>query len=339
MEDYHHQLIIAYFEKNISDDGLNQLQDWIEECAENLAQFSDTIQILEAARAYLKTPERTAQSWAKIEAHVAAYPAHRKVVNKKWTWLSVAAACLIVSLSGWLDYRMFSHHMQPEYAIVSNVDGRHSKIVLPDNSTVILSGGSSLKYTKNFDGDSREIILDGEAFFDVVHLVKKPFIVKTGKISTVVLGTSFNIKAYHADKKVAVTVLTGKVGMVANITGKNQLVKYLVKNEQININTQSGLYTFNTADAAAITSWTVNNFAFYNTAFKDIAASLEHHYGVKIDFTEADMGNIRLTSKLKNLPLTQVMDNLCALSGLAYTQKNKQLFISHNYQKGGSIMK
>ncbi|MES2375485.1 MAG: FecR domain-containing protein [Bacteroidota bacterium] len=339
MKDNHYQLIIAYFEKTISDDGLTQLKDWIEESAENLAQFSDTIKILEASRTYLKAPERTAQSWVKIQSHIATSSRPRKIAFEKRRWLSAAAACFIISLSVWLGYRTYSSRVQPEYATVSNADGRHSKIILPDNSTVILSGGSTLKYAKNFDGDSRMIMLDGEAFFDVVHKANKPFVVKTGKISTVVLGTSFNIKAYHADNKVAVTVLTGKVGMLAAINGKSKLVKYLVKNEQININTRSGLYTFNTIDAAAVTSWTVNDFAFYNMPFKDIATSLEHHYGVKIEFTDADLGNIRLTAKIKNLALTQAMDNLCALSGLDYTRKNKQLFISHNHQKGGSIMK
>ena len=339
MEDNNNRLIIAYFEKTISDEGLTQLQNWIEESAENLAQFSETIRILEASKSYLKNPQYSAKSWTKIHAHINATEEPIKTGINKWRWLSVAAACLIACLGGGVAYKIVKSNTQPEYATISNVDGKHTKIVLPDNSTVILSGGSTLKYAKNFDGDKRLIQLDGEAFFDVVHQTQKPFIVKTGQISTVVLGTSFNIKAYHADNKVAVTVLTGKVGILAAINGKQQLIKYMVKDEQININTQNGLYTFNTADAETITSWTANNFVFYNTPFKDIAASFEHHYGVKIEFTDADLGNIRLTAKFKNLALTQAMDNLCSLSGLAYTQKNKHLFISHTNQKGGSIMK
>lgn len=339
MKDNYHLLIITYFEKTISDEGLNQLHDWIEESAENLAQFSETIQILEGSRLYLKMPENTAQSWAKIKTHASAHPELRKASDKKWKLLWIAAACFLISLSGWLAYSAVKARMQPRYATVINPEGRHSKIVLPDSSTVILSGGSTLKYAKNFNGDERIILLDGEAFFDVVHQPKKPFVVKTGNISTVVFGTSFNIKAYHQDNRITVTVLIGKVGMVAHINGKAQLVKYLVKDEQININTQSGLYTFNPTDAAAVTSWTASNFVFYNTAFKNIAAALAHHYGVKIEFTDAELGNIRLTAKFKNMPLTQAMANLCSLSGAAYTQKNKQLFISHQYQKGGSIMK
>lgn len=338
MEDYYYGLIIAYFDRTISDEGLTQLQNWIEESAENLTQFSETIHILEASRAHLKTPERTAQSWAKVQAHAAATAPQKNRTNKL-KWLSIAAACLLIPFGGWFGYRAFGPDMKPEFATISNADGKHSKIILPDSSTVYLSGGSTLKYAKNFDGDKRAIQLDGEAFFDVMHMVKKPFVVKTGQISTVVLGTSFNIKAYHTDNKVSVTVASGKVGMMANIDGKEKFVKYLIKDEQININTQTGLYTFNDIDAEAVKSWVANNFVFYNTRFKDIASSFEHHYGVKIQFTDADLGNIRLTAKINNRSLQQAMKDLCELSNLAYTQRNNQVFISHNYQKGGSIMK
>lgn len=338
MKDNNYDLILAYFDKTISDEGLTQLQHWIDRSAENQAQFIKTIRILEAARASLNTPKRAVQNLARVQAHAIANPITKHSI-KKWKWLSVAAACLMIGLSGWFGYREYNNNLQPEYATISNADGMHAKIVLPDNSTVMLSGGTTLKYPKKFNGDRRMVILDGEAFFDVVHLKKRPFVVKTAKISTIVFGTSFNVKAYHADNKVAVTVLTGKVGVVTNMNGQEEMVKYLVKNEQININTQNGIYTFNKTDAKAVRSWVANNFVFYNAPFKDIATSLEHHYGVKIRFTDTDLGNIRLTAKFNNSSLNQAMDDLCTLSGLAYTQKHKQLFISHNNQKGGSIMK
>jgi transmembrane sensor len=337
--DNNYQLVISYFDKTISDEGLTQLQQWIEESPNNQVLFVETIQILEASHSYLKSPERTAQSWDKIQSHITVNSQPQKPAIKKWKWLSVAAACLAVGFCGWLAFNSLRNQMQPVYATISNKDGRYSKITLPDSSTVILSGGSTLKYPQNFDDTQREVFLNGEAFFDVIHHTKRPFIVKTGKISTVVLGTSFNIKAYHSDNYIAVTVLTGKVGVMANTNGQEQLVKYLVKNEQINVNTQTGLYTFNQVDAGTVTGWINNNLTFYNIRFKDITASLEHHYGVKIHFTDAELGDVRLTAKLKNQTLPQAMDNLCELAGLSYTQKNKQLFISPNDQKGGSIMR
>ena len=340
MEDKSYQLIIDYFEKTISDDGLTQLQEWIEVSPDNLAQFSETIQILEASKSYFKQTEHPEKMWAKINAHISQQESLEPVPVQKRRWLAYAAACFLVCTSGWLVYKSLNRKptLTAEYEVISNADGKHSKLLLPDSSTVYLGGGSKLKYAKNFAGKTRAVYLDGEAFFDVVHQAK-PFTVKSGQITTVVLGTSFNVKAYAAENKVAVTVKTGKVGVMADVRGKSQVVKYLLPNEQININTVSGLYTFNTTDARAINSWIHNDFTFYDTSLEEIAASMEHYYGVQIEFTEPDLGRVRLTAKFKNISLKQAMENLSALSGLAYTQKGAHVFISNNNQKGGKIMK
>ncbi|WP_121809601.1 FecR family protein [Mucilaginibacter kameinonensis] len=338
MEDNSYRLIVEYFEKTISDDGLTQLQEWIEESPENLAQFSETIQILEASKAYFKQPEHIESSWAKINAHITQPQISAKKQTPKFNWIAYAAACLLICATGWFGYRYFNQSPALVYEEISNADGKHSKIVLPDGSVVYLGGGSKFKYAKNFDGEKRDVTLDGEAFFDVVHKAN-PFVVKSGDIITVVLGTSFNVRAYLAEHKVAVTVQSGKVGVMASVHGKPQLVKYLVKDEAISINTQNGIYTFNNTDASAVSAWINNEFVFYNTTYREIAASLEHHYGVKIRFTEQDLGNVRLTAKLRGMTLVDAMETLSALSGLGYTQKGDQLFISNNNQKGGSIMK
>lgn len=341
MEDKSYQLIIAYFEKTISDDGLTQLQEWIETSPGNLAQFSETIQILEASKSYFKQPEHTETSWVGISAYINKPAAPPKLNTKKTRWLAYAAASLIICASGWLGYKSLNNQkkLAADYEIISNADGKHSGFLLPDSSTVYLGGGSKLKYAKNFTGKTRTVYLDGEAFFDVVHQVKRPFTVKSGQITTIVLGTSFNVKAYAAENKVAVTVKTGKVGVMADVNGKSQLVRYLLPDEQININSENGLYKFNKTNAEAVTSWVNNDFVFYDTSLKDIAASLEHHYGVQIEFTDPDLSKIRLTAKFNNISLQQAMENLSALSGLAYTPKGKHLFISNNNQKGGKIMK
>jgi transmembrane sensor len=340
MEESYHWLIIAYFEKTISDEGLTALQDWIEEHPDNLTQFSDTIHILEAAKASLKRPDNAGETWAKINAHITQHQAPAVVRPIKQNWLAYAASVLIVCAAGWFGYKNIFHKTTADaFAVVSNPNGKRSKLILPDGSVAYLAGGSTLRYAKNFNGDKRELFLNGEAFFDVVHRTDKPFVVKSGEISTVVLGTSFNVKAYGADDKVTVTVATGKVGVMATVNGKNQLVKYLTPDEQININTQTGLFAFNRANAAEVSGWTNNNLVFYNTTLKGIADALERQYGVRIDFTEPELGHVRLTTRLMNMPLEQAMDNLTLLSGLAYTQNGKHLFISNTNEKGGRIMK
>ncbi|WP_442590936.1 FecR family protein [Pedobacter sp. AW31-3R] len=344
MEDKNYWLILSYFDKTISDDGLTQLQEWIEEHPDNLEMFSETIQILGASKGYFKQPEHTAANWAKISAHIHAevLPEEKKTIKaSRLKWMMYAAIFFLIAVAGLMNDKMIFHRkaLPVDYAQINNPDGQHSKIVLPDSSVIYLGGGSKLRYARKFDGAERTVYLDGEAFFDVVHQSKRPFVVKSGNIATVVLGTSFNIKAFTAKNSVAVTVNTGKVGVMSNLNGKSRLVKFLTPNEQMEINTLTGLYTFNTTDAQAVSGWRDNNFVYYNTPLKEIAASLEHHYGVKIEFTDNILGESRLTAKFNSMSLHQIMDNLAELSSIAYTQKGNHFFISNTNQKGGRIMK
>lgn len=74
-------------------------------------------------------------------------------------------------------------------------------LTLPDGTTVVLQANSRLRYPEKFTGNTREITLSGEAYFDVAHDAQKPFIIHTGKIRTTVLGTAFKISAMPGGKK------------------------------------------------------------------------------------------------------------------------------------------
>lgn len=211
MEEQSYRLIVEYFEKTISDEGLTQLQEWIEENPEHLEQFSETIEILEASRVYFRNRDNAAQTWSRVQAHIDQGERPVMRIKKKVRWLAYAAVVLLMSTFSMVFY--FHKTTTPiDYAELSNPNGQHSRILLPDSSIVYLSGGSKIRYEKTFLGTKRMVYLDGEAFFDVVHQSKRPFVVKSGEITTIVLGTSFNVKAYASENKVDVTVRTGKVG-------------------------------------------------------------------------------------------------------------------------------
>lgn len=82
---------------------------------------------------------------------------------------------------------------------------------LSDSTHIILNKNSSLSYPENFNTDVRRVTLTGEAFFEVKHNDKIPFIITAGNTETKVLGTSFNIKEDHVQKKVELSVISGKV--------------------------------------------------------------------------------------------------------------------------------
>jgi ferric-dicitrate binding protein FerR (iron transport regulator) len=98
-----------------------------------------------------------------------------------------------------------------EIAEVFEAQGTQSRITLLDGSVVTLKDGSRLNLKNNFSGNTREITLEGEAFFEIAHNPKKPFIIHTGSVKTTVLGTSFSIKAIPGETSITVAVTEGKV--------------------------------------------------------------------------------------------------------------------------------
>jgi transmembrane sensor len=363
MEDRNNKLIAAYFDKTIDDDGLAELKEWLESSEENQHIFSDTIRILTASKSFFVPPVKQEASWSRIAAHIAATKdksadltnppsalvdetlipgsaSALQLYNVK-NWLIAALTFFGISTAALVTYQQFATKqvIPVTYTSLSNPEGRSSRVTLPDGSIIHLGAGSKISYEKSFSGKKRMISLDGEAFFDVKHKADRPFVVKSGKVSTVVLGTSFNIKAFSAAARILVTVNSGKVGVMTNVKGKSGVVNFLLPDEQLEISTADGVVVKNTINASAVSGWTENNFVYYNTSLKDITSSLARHYGVKFNIADEQLGKIKLTAKFNNMPLAEVTDNLEQLSGLSFKLHNKEITVLRHLQKRRAKMK
>jgi hypothetical protein len=166
------------------------------------------------------------------------FPTHQLIPGKKFfTPLRIAASVLflaipvslIIYLTGSAKPVLPVHQQvavqMPETPKVKmlGVATTDSAVIfyLPDSTRIFLNKNSSLTYPENFDGLTRTVILTGEAFFEVKRNEHKPFIIEAGNTETKVLGTSFNIKEDAKNKKVEVSVVTGKVQFKAKKNTKN----------------------------------------------------------------------------------------------------------------------
>ncbi|MCR6718728.1 MAG: FecR family protein [Chitinophagaceae bacterium] len=95
-----------------------------------------------------------------------------------------------------------------------NAKGVKSTIALADGSKVWLNADSKIQYPARFTGNTREVFLNGEAFFDIEKNPEKPFIIHLTNGTIRVLGTSFNVKAYDGETIVETSVATGKVAFI-----------------------------------------------------------------------------------------------------------------------------
>lgn len=121
---------------------------------------------------------------------------------------------VVVGEEGCLIYREVEQ-ASPEWDTVSLhkvITGRKNyMLTLNDGTQVWLNGNSELEYPVRFVGEERVVTLRGEAYFEVARDTARPFIVKTDRLQTKVLGTSFNIKAYPEEEKIYATLLSGRV--------------------------------------------------------------------------------------------------------------------------------
>lgn len=210
--------------------------------------------------------------------------------------------------------------------------GQRGKIILADGSTVFLNGASTLRYPQSFDGTIRKVTLvEGEAFFDIKHDVKKPFIVEANGINVRVLGTAFNVRSYNTFDDIKVTVSRGKVAVKAIDPAKSDKQTVLVVNEQVTINKHSFNLQKNHVDSKSISDWTEGKFVFDNESLGNIAATLQYTRNITVHFAKNELKSIHCSAHFENADsLEDIIFALSRANGLNYTIKNNEVFLKKN---------
>lgn len=183
------------------------------------------------------------------------------------------------------------------YTIVNNEDLKSNKVafntiqtprggqyqvVLPDGTKVWLNAASSLKYPEVFVGNTRNVELTGEAYFEVSKNKAMPFHVKSKFQDVEVLGTHFNINSYLDERNIKTTLLEGSV-KVSN----SKSVRILKPGQQsiAGISENSSIQLASEVDTDDETAWKNGLFQFNNSDLKIILTQLERWYDIKIDYT------------------------------------------------------
>ena len=239
----------------------------------------------------------------------------------RWS-LGAAAAILIMFSAGYLFFsnRNPVSNNQPLLSVSSSA-GQQKKITLTDGTEVTLNSQSTLHYKDVFNGAKREVYLEGEAFFNVVHDAQHPFIVHTQKLHVQVLGTSFNVSAYTRDRKTTVSVATGKVGV--NVSNSSH-ADMLLPGDRLSYNGNIQTDHINPDD---VLGWQKGILIFHQESIRDIAPVLERYYGVHIYFGKNNNPGKQVTAAFKQKTLSQVMVILSQTAGFTYQLTNNEIHI------------
>lgn len=187
-------------------------------------------------------------------------------------------------------------------------------IELSDGTEVHLNASSSLRFPFIFPGKTREVYLEGEAFFTVSHNPSQPFIVHTGTASVIALGTAFNVNSY--DSKVMTTSLVQ--GTV--ITDVGDSLDVTLKPGYEAIYRPGEPFRVKRFDETVTLGWRDGIYRFVNKPLEDISPVVLRWFGLKVDFATPLMANRSFSASLdKDKPLIGFLNEVC--DGLDYDYK------------------
>jgi ferric-dicitrate binding protein FerR (iron transport regulator) len=227
----------------------------------------------------------------------------------------IAALFIIIILSATVFYLT----LRPRITTVPQVPDQSSYakyLILPDGSKVIVHANSKVEYPRQFAGNTRQVTLTGEAYFDIKHNTEKPFIIHTGKLKTTVLGTAFNIKAYPNSTDITVTVTRGRV----KVEDDKKVLGILTHDKQLVYNLPQATVQKQAVVATEAVKWTKENMVFESVAFETITAQISRRYGITIRFTNEDIKKCPVTASFSGTEsLEEVISFLCLARNATYT--------------------
>ncbi|HEY4289976.1 MAG TPA: FecR domain-containing protein [Puia sp.] len=196
-------------------------------------------------------------------------------------------------------------------------------MTLSDGSTVLLNQDARLDYQKGFNKKTREVTLHGEAYF-AIHHDPRPFIVHTGSVRTIVLGTAFNINA-SSEKDIVITVTKGKV-KVENGIGEYSILR---RNEQLRLDSLHTRLRKVPVDAGEALTWKKPYLIFNDVTMKEAVDELAAHFHADIVFANPVAGNCPVTASFtERESLEAIIKVLSKINNMEYTIDHGKVVIS-----------
>lgn len=325
-------LISRYLSRQASPADMEILEDWLDASQHN----RETLQRLEKiwgmplSDEYITGTERIRdQIWAAgtEEERVGKMEIHRMLFVSRG--LKIAAVVILLLTGAWFSTEFLKDRsvMLPKSMVwfeKVNYSGQRSSHLLPDGTKVWMNTESRLTFPEQFSDTLRQVQLVGEAYFEVATNDKIPFVVTTAEVSTLVLGTSFNVRAYPEEHVIKVAVLEGKVKVHA---GQNEGMVILpgdeivARKDDLNLTKQAFQYI-------SSFGWKEGVLVFDGVGFNEFRHSLEKWYGVKVEVHGNVPADWSIRARYRRESLQHVLEDISFNKNMAFQLKGKKVSIT-----------
>jgi|GEM_PF-1733210 len=218
-------------------------------------------------------------------------------------------------------------------ASILNSGKQIQKQLLPDGSTVWLQPSARLTYNpQQFASSTREVTLEGDAFFDVARNEASPFFVLTTNLKVEVLGTSFHVKASKGQPKEEVTVISGKVKVSSENAISSSSEVALLPAQKAVLEVATGIITPEKATShnSPLKIWQPASLEFLDVTLGQAVRSLEEKYAVSIQFENPNMEKCLMTATFDELQLSEVLEIISVMLDITYEVEDNTVVLKGN---------
>lgn len=275
------ELLQRYIRGEVSDEERRRIAQWLNENPANMREFLAMRKLYDISLWQTKPKEKTTHKKPLL-------PIRRIVIEV----LKTAAILLI----GFFAIKQFMLQ-EPEEIQMQTIHvptGQRAELTLTDGTHVWLNSRSTLKFPERFSANTRNVELDGEGYFSVHHDPKRPFTVQTGKYAIHVLGTEFNVKAYHNSPLFETALLKGRVEI-----SSPDMPQQLRLNPNEIATADHGVLKTSLIPNYNYFKWKEGLFCFEDESIQSLIEKLELYYDIQIDVQRSSLLQYRYSGKFR----------------------------------------
>lgn len=310
-----------------TDEELVMLRDWMKANPEEARELFGMERLYDEMKAQSMPKEKILLAEHKMTERIEAMQAELHHAHIVRMWQRAAAIVVVCVLTGmawmYLQHRAF---FKPEMVVAMASAENDTTVTLPDGTKVWLNKLASIQYPKDFEGEERKVLLDGEGYFEVTKNPHKPFIVESDVMSVRVLGTIFNFKVEKAKQRAVVSLLQGEVRVAGN---HNEGMMVLSPGQKACVDAKTGKMTLSEADVYQDALWHEHKTMFNNETIRGIARMLERIYQVQVVVDPAIDRSSTYSGVIKEKEtIDSVLDLLQNTLPIRYKLKGNKVYIS-----------
>jgi transmembrane sensor len=260
-------------------------------------------------------PPEAREAFAAALRRRPAIGARRFTVPRRPRWFAVGAAAA-AAVIGAIGLRVATHVTKPSRSdaprIYRTAVAQRGELRLPDGTHLTVAPESRVRLAADFGVQRRDVYLEGEAYFEVVHDSTRPFTVFTANASTRDLGTAFAIRGYPDERTVRVVVREGRVEMSGAGLLRAGDVARLAPDGEATVRHH--------ANVDALLGWTKGELAFQDAPLDQVLHDLRRWYGLDAQLSDSSLAVLPFTGSLRGLAPDRAVQVVASTLGLRVRQ-------------------